>query len=292
LSNELIHIGFPRTGTTWFQQKYFPNVENYLLIDRKIIQDTLIHPSSFNYQAQNFVGSIPVNENIIISEEMITGRIRGGSVNHLFLKENIFRLKASFPKAQYVIFLRNQASLIFSLYKLYIEKGGNFSFKKFLYPENRMQELNLFSADFLNYETTLKFLEKEVGKENIHVFLYEEFKSDPKNFLIEFNKRLSLRVNLNTVEFSFVNSAMPNSAIQIKRFMNRFTRYGIPFKHYYFHLPGVYGIRISSKKQDKRIPVKYRKHMNALIADYKSSNTRVMNRFNLPDIEKFEYPLD
>ena len=31
----LLHIGYPKTGTTWFQKRFYPNVENYKYYERE-----------------------------------------------------------------------------------------------------------------------------------------------------------------------------------------------------------------------------------------------------------------
>ncbi|MBN1949631.1 MAG: hypothetical protein JW801_00405, partial [Bacteroidales bacterium] len=88
----LLHIGYPRTGTTWLQTQVFPLVQNYSFLDRKYVQEYIIHPSPAQFSPvpiQSLIGKLP----IIISEEMISGRFHGGSINLLIMNEMMSRLK-------------------------------------------------------------------------------------------------------------------------------------------------------------------------------------------------------
>ncbi|QQS52346.1 MAG: hypothetical protein IPM71_06310 [Bacteroidota bacterium] len=286
----VVHIGFPRTASTWLQQVYFPQVSNYTFLTRKILNPSLFHESPLTFKHNEFLSKLPRNQNIIISEEMITGNIRGGQVNHWFYSESIDRLVSLFPKAEYVVFLRKQSHFIFSLYSQYIKKGGTYSLRRFLNPANRLEELFLFSPLFANFEPYLEYLSNKVGKERMHVYLYESFRQNPNEFLSKMNTDFGFTIEGSLPSERPLNRGLSPDQLVLYRGLNHFTRYGIPFKHYYFHLPGVYTSR-EGKGSRQEIPPKAKRYLNDFCRQYAKSNQRIMKDYSLLDMQVFGYPL-
>ncbi len=287
----IIHIGFPRTATSWFQQCYFSKVENYSFISRKIILEEFLHPSVFDFKKQKLVNDPRFRGNLIISDEMISGRIRAGLINHLFFKEYTTRFKDVFPNAEFVVFIRNQKNLIWSMYQLYIEKGGTYSINNFLSEKNHLRKLFLYDSEALNYYKYLTFLEKLVGREKIHIYLYEDFASNNLKFLEKFGNTFNFEVPDSEINFNPVNFSIGNKGVSFRRIINHFTRYGIPFKHYYFHIPFLYPYPFRNMNRLRRvdnndIPVKISDECNKL----RISNKMLIDYFQLIDLYKYNYP--
>jgi hypothetical protein len=85
------------------------------------------------------------------------------------------RLKAVFPDAKIVIGIRNQRDYIESNYKQYVILGGKLSYRKFL---SDSYAFNYGLLPKLNYEKLISYYFNIFGKENVHVYLLEEFKQD------------------------------------------------------------------------------------------------------------------
>ena len=291
MNDPIIHIGMPRTGTSWFQTNFFPFVSNIYFAKRKIIQDTLIHPSSLSFNEKKLRQLVSKKKRLVISEEMITGRARAGSVNHVFFKEYLQRLQLAFPGATYVIILRNPLTAIQSMYNLYIKKGGTYRLKQFLSEDSRLQQMYLFSKSYYHYNTLLNYLMERVGNKNILVLLYEDFQASPQNFLTALRDNLSLEVDLGSIELGRQNESFSSSKTGMKRFLNHFTRHGVPYKHYYFHLPGVYNLFKESKSNSsykrRKLPVEIRN----LATLYAESNLKTMKQFGLENMRLHGYPL-
>lgn len=286
----VVHIGFPRTASTWLQHEYFPRVENYTFLPRKILNPSLFHESPLTFKPENILTEIPQNQNIIISEEMITGNIRGGQVNHWFFRESIDRLVDLFPDAEYVVFLRNQPEYLFSLYSQYVKKGGTYSLKRFLKPASRLEELFLFSPLFANFEPYLEHLSNRAGKDKLHVYLYESFRQDPKEFLSKMNADIDFTVDIHQPFQGASNRGLSPGQLIFYRMLNHFTRYGIPFKHYFFHLPRLYSSR-RAKGNNRYIPSRAKRYLTDFCRQYKESNQRIMENYRLPAMKEFGYPL-
>ena len=291
INNPIIHIGFPRTGTSWLQTNFFPFVKNCTYIPRKIIQEKLIHPSSLSFNADILRELKKNSKRVIISEEMITGRVRAGNVNHLFFKEYIGRLKRAFPNAHYILVIRNQLTAIQSMYNLYIEKGGTYKLKRFLSEEFRLQQLQLFAKEYYNYENTLNYLSESINVNNFSVFLYEDLTFDQKGFVSKLVGDFGLELDLPTIRLDPVNESLSERDLKLKRLLNHFTRMGISFKHYYIHVPGIYNITprkgSNSSKKHSRLP----NEILWLSEYYAESNQRIMERYQLRGMQTFNYPL-
>lgn len=221
---------------------------------------------------------------------MITGNIRGGQVNHWFYSKSIDRLVSLFPDAEYVVFLRKQSHFIFSLYSQYIKKGGTYSLRRFLNPANRLEELFLFSPLFANFEPYLEYLSNKVGKERLHVYLYESFRLNPNEFLSKMNTDFGFTIEGSLPSERPLNRGLSPNQLVLYRGLNHFTRYGIPFKHYYFHLPGVYTSR-QGKGNSQDIPSQAMPYLIDFCRQYGESNQRIMQNYRLPAMKEFAYPL-
>ena len=152
----ILHIGMPKTGTTWFQNIFYPNINNYTYINRNIISKLFISPRAFDFKSDFVANEIEKVANkvnpFIICEEVLSGAMQSGALHGFMTKENAYRLHETFPEAQIIIFIREQKSIIASMYQQYIKIGGNYSIDEYLY-HYRLHPLRtpLFEFDFLNY---------------------------------------------------------------------------------------------------------------------------------------------
>ena len=47
----IVHIGHHKTGTTWFQKKFYPRVSGYRFIPRELVRMTLLAESPLAFAA-------------------------------------------------------------------------------------------------------------------------------------------------------------------------------------------------------------------------------------------------
>jgi hypothetical protein len=288
---DIVHIGYPRTASTWFQQSFFPKVQNYTIVPRKTVQDNFIHPLPGYYDA-NWNKHFRQNDTpLLISEEMITGKIRAGAVNLHFLEIYSHRLKESLNDPILVIFLRRQPDILFSFYNLYIKKGGTFSISNFLRQDLHMQEFLLCSMSFILYDIALQVLMKTFSKEAIKIYLYEDFHANPYSFLDRFAYELDLDVNWVGLNHLKSNPSYTPAKLKAKRLMNRFTNEGVPFKQYFLNLPYTYNLFREGYAQETKLPAKFLRQIDKYRDSFAKSNNKVLLDFNLIEMRKFNYPL-
>lgn len=287
--NQIIHIGYPKTATTWFQQEFFPGVTNFTLVPRKVIKKYIIQPTPVEFSAQSVKRLIEkeFGKQVILSEELIVGSIRSGGFNFIHTINMANRLKYIFPKAFIIVFIRSQPEIIASAYGQYIKDGGKNKIGEYLEPKNatQMVKLRSFNWKFLDYNHVIT-LYKELFPEKTRIYLYEDFASDTYNFIKEFSEENGFIRDLDQLSFNDKNKR-PNN-LSVKRLANRlrFLRLFFPAKWAYglLHHQKIFTHRQSSKEI-------LGEFYEQIIDYYSVLNRLLIDKHNLTKISKFNYPL-
>ncbi|WP_395622221.1 hypothetical protein [Sphingomonas daechungensis] len=143
--------------------------------------------------------------------------------------------------------LRSQTSVIVSLYQQYIRAGGTFSAARFLFPKLYLQRPEVvtykqprFDVDFFLYSRIVTLYDDLFGRENVHVFLFEDFRRGGMDFLREFAAELRLNVDWEKVSLEPRLRGYGAPLAWIARGLNLFTRRSVLDKHYLVNIPGWY----------------------------------------------------
>ena len=143
--NIYIHVGFHRTGSTFLQTEFFPNIPNSNYInqfdiieelasitttDGFIWENTEIKENTFKSLIEK-LDSTKIN---IISAEALSGYPFSKSINRSLVFN---RIKTMFPEAKIILGIRSQDKLIQSFYSLYIREGGTLKINE-LIAENKV----------------------------------------------------------------------------------------------------------------------------------------------------------
>lgn len=307
-----LHIGYPKTATTWWQQDIFahqpeiglvPKYEQYTIWGKHLIT---AHDFDFNPKLVR-TGLLEVatrlqREKIVISWEHLLGDSAFGS-DHLV--RHMTRLHHCFPEARIIIFLREQLSMIESIYKQYVQEGGTWSLRDFLQADYPYR--NFFSPAYLNYYQTIRHYEAKFGSDNIYIGLFEAVKQNPKQVIdglftwMNISSDLTQSVEKNSEK----NKSLSDASIQLLRRINyflpsRFSGRGpVPYIKTPF-LKAVtrvglqnyldpYFIRPLTQKLSKglKIPLHLQQDLQTY---YQASNQKVLEDYGLP-IDEFNYSL-
>jgi len=196
----------PRTASTFFQNEVFPKVENFDFLGVDITQysDTfqklLYQDDTFynDFHSQIALG-FPYKKNLIVSNELFVGQ-------SLFLagtnrSRNAHRLKQLFPGAEIVLFIRNQADLLESLYSIAVYSGMTKRPESFVrFDDAPSEKSDPLYPTFSSIEQTEQYLYSRLYRlyrskfDRVHVFLFEDFKSRPDAFILEFCESLQIRL--------------------------------------------------------------------------------------------------
>lgn len=193
----IIHIGFPKTGSTYLQS-YFES-----------------HPSIHHNRSRfnSYVNTGHISDEIIeelypdekidiLSEELLSiwsgdiSKVKFQSYNmeydfEIHQKNTAEQLNLIFPKAKILIVTRGFQSLFNSLYSQYILTGGTNSKKKFS-KESEEIILKLY-----NYNKVIDLYSSLFSKDQLIVLPFEWLQENPNEFLIYLEKIF----NIDHIEF-------------------------------------------------------------------------------------------
>lgn len=179
----LIHVGFPKAISSWLQKHYFqPACGFFKILDSLETQLTIIKPSPFHFDAsaaqrtlaqhahRGVNGAIPV-----ITAEALSGNMYCGGFDGHELAQ---RIKAVAPQARLLLMVREQRSLIRSLYKSWIVWGMPHSIERMLQPLTP-DLAPQFNLDFLRFDQRITCYQQLFGRDNVLVIPYEAFRQEP-----------------------------------------------------------------------------------------------------------------
>lgn len=190
-----LHIGLPKTGTTFLQRQIFPNLDGIFDVYNEApevfswIRDALettnteIERSGLMDRIQRRLAVIR-EDKILISHENISGN---GVLDHADIQLRAERLKELFPAAKIIVTLRRQADFIESLYKQSLHNFWSIPVSDFLIedqsrppPPINQPHVKLSST---NWRALVRAFATAFGQENVLILVYEELNKDRRRFL-------------------------------------------------------------------------------------------------------------
>jgi len=265
----LVHIGYHKTASTWFQRAVYPRVRDRAFIDRRTAVHALLEPSALMFEPdaahRALLAGVPDGDadTIIVCEEELSGYLHNGGLHGCLSREVRRRLQTTLPDADIVIFIRNQIDMIASCYTQYIRGGGTHGITRYLFPKRyltgalaRSHKAPLFSFDHFAYLPLIREYQHHFGPERVHVFPYEAVRDDPTAFLAHFAQRFDLDLDPGEVTASQQNAGYSPFLLQLARVLNLFTRRTVVDKRTLVHLPGWYALRRKLLESLNRSPLR------------------------------------
>lgn len=309
MSRHLVHIGYHKSATTWFQTAYYPAVGNARHVDRSTVRRAFLEDSALQWQAdkaRRLLGT-DTGDRLILCEEGLSGYLHNGGLFGCLSKDMVHRLHAVMPDADIIAFVRRQPDMIAACYAQYIRGGGTYSINRYLWPgrylthgaESRYDKIPRFSFDHFEYLPLLRHYVAVFGRDRVHAFPYEALHGDPERFLAEFEARFGLRIDRGMLTAGLRNASYRPWLMPVARLLNLFTRRTVLDKHYLFHVPYWYSARRWILETLNRLPVGGPssparllgpENMNYILGRYAESNARLAEEFDLA-LGRFQYPL-
>jgi len=226
-----LHIGYPKTGTTFLQQALFPYAQGINYIKKPVAKELamIIRQDDWTFDAEAVKASLEKyfkpGKNLLSHEALV------GDFDILKLMNSKIiadRLRRLFPEAKIIVTVRNQYDHLESMYKQYLHSGGikkfrdfaNFRNGVFEMPYTRRWDYSLYITMF-DYPKLLEYYESLFGKENILVVPYELLSKDPKLFV----QKLLAWMGIETVpdfKNEFRNQGYGARQVWLARMFNRF----------------------------------------------------------------------
>lgn len=310
MSRPILHIGYHKTASTWFQRSYYKQVTNLRYIDRKLVKKAFLGHGGLDFTPATAHAELELtspDEPVILCEEGLSGYLHNGGLFGFLSLEMARRLHAAFPNGRVVIFIRSQPEIMAACYQQYIRGGGTYRPDRYLHPEKSLEgaasdpyKIPRFRFEHFDYLPLIKHYEELFGRESVHVIPYEDFRRDNEDFLSRFAARFELDVQLQEVSQRrrLVSYSLP--IIRLARVLNRFTYRTVNDKRYWIDIPNWYthrrkilewlnrGGRLGSTPSPK---VLFGEAQVREIEDYyRESNRELVEHTGLP-LGDFGYPL-
>jgi len=226
----IVHIGYHKTGTSWFQKNFFPQVRGATYLDRRLVRDVFLNTTAFLFDAERAAERLACQGWPIVSEEDFSGFPDNSGCLEALSKDTAYRLHAVYPEARIVIFIRNQIEMLRANYLQYVRGGGALSLKRYLFPyrhdphsAKRQHQKPMFTLEHFAYQHLIRHYRDVFGKERVHVFLYEDFAADPQAFARAFAEHLHLDVPFDRLSFARRNESLDSGALNLARALAPFT---------------------------------------------------------------------
>lgn len=191
----LIHVGYPKTASTWLQEQLFARGDTGLtpVADASTIKRLLAKPHSLWYDPEAVRRALQprIDEALrqqrvpVLSYELLVGHPVAGGYGSA---EIAVRLKDLWPDARIFIAIREQHQMLLSLYAEYATNSGPLSLRKYLDPPGGNRQ-PVFDLRYLEFHRLIEHYQRLFGADRVLVLPYEAFAQDPLAFcnrLLEF----------------------------------------------------------------------------------------------------------
>jgi hypothetical protein len=306
-NSPIVHIGYPKTGTTWLIKNYYCKLNNIYFLPSKKVIELFFNHEKLIIDYERIKSQIDIHnvdkERVLICNHGFIGTNHSFGLKTYLTRENALRLKKIFPDCNIVITIRNQVDIIASTYMQYIRVGGTYSIDKFLNPDRFtfLKNTSDFYYTYFEYDEVIKFYKTLFGDDKVFVYLNEDFANDIMTFLKQLNETFNLSLNTADINLNKINRSPGRFILMIMRFRNRFTNKNIDKKNYILHIPGLFWISRILFNQLKKynltgkppssIKILGKKNYNQICNYYKESNRKLISEHNLKGIQLHNYPL-
>ncbi len=248
----IVHIGYHKTATTWFQKSVYPQVRNLAYVPRLRVKRAFLTASALHFDPAWTRAQLELTPGVapILCEEELSGYLHTGGLMGFLSKEMAHRIHQVFPNARIVIFLRAQPEMIAACYQQYVRGGGTHSPRRYLWPVDSLSgaaaaqyKIPRFSFDHFDYDLLVGHYVSLFGRENVRVYAYEELQRDPRGFLERFANELDLELDVAAVPMAKQNASYSRPIARLARALNRFTDRTVNDKRHWIHIPRWYSLR-------------------------------------------------
>lgn len=304
----IVHIGFHKTATTWFQKSFYPLVRNGRYVSRAAVRAAFLDPPAFHFDADSARLHVTSgrSDRVLICEEGLSGYLHNGGLAGHLSEAMARRIKETLPDAQLVIFIRAQPAMLGATYQQYVKGGGTYGVRRYLFPHRHLTgasaenaKVPRFLFEHFEYDHLIRLYRQLFGTANVHVFLFEEFRQDPQAFLARFCAALSLEADLDAIQLKPVYRSYSRPAMILSRLLARFTYRTVLDKHWIVHIPFWYLLVRAISEGLSRLPFSRAPGPRELFGEkllawieqrYAASNRRLAEETGLP-LERFGYPM-
>jgi len=243
----IVHIGFHKTATSWFQTAVYPRVTSHRFVHRELVRSVFMDSDAFHFDPAEARQRLDADGDLrppLICEEDLSGVLHIGAASTYIAKEVARRIHATMPDAHIAIFVREQVDAAASWYLQYLKEGGTASAHRYLFPDEYIYPGRLmlfktarFNFSQLDYAGLIQAYDELFGREQVHVFAYEQLREDSAAFLSHMRQSLGFTLAGGEIPSDRVNQAYRRGLVPVARAMNHFTGRQVANKRTLLHLP-------------------------------------------------------
>lgn len=224
----LIHIGYHKTGTTWFQRELFQPAFGYNpLMTHGEVFSAIVRPHTLTFDPsptrdllaqrrdRGAAGSVDV-----ISSEILSGNpFYGGRESDLYAQ----RLKAVAPDARILITTREQLRALTSVYMQYLLRSGTQTPRQF-FADDPVMGYFAFGPEHFEYHRLVGLYRDLFGAENVALLTQEGLTRDPLGLVRHLAAFAGVGVQYDPGQLSTapVSPSPPESFAPVLRRINHF----------------------------------------------------------------------
>lgn len=308
MSRPVVHIGYHKTATTWFQEEVYPRSTSHRWIPRARARNALLKPFGLSFQRGEALAQLTDVHDPrppIICEENLSGYIHNGGLHGLMAPEAARRIRETFPDALIVMVIRAQPAMVASTYVQYVRGGGTYGPGRYLFGGRwsmgalqHRYKAPRFDLGHFEYDRLVALYDSLFGRENVLVLPYEELCRDPEAFLATLERESGIRFDARPITLSRPNSSFGLVTLAVGRLLGLFTSRSVVNKSVLISIPGFYELRRLLLKVLGRIdraasPRKIlgRKAIQAVHEHFVDSNHRLLALRDL-NLRSLNYPMD
>lgn len=184
----LIHLGFPKTASTFLQKNVFEDPAGpFLRLDDKHedLRALRFRPND-NFDPERArrrldemrAASLAQGRHPVLSREGFAGRAIDPRPDYIMTMQ---RLRDAVPDARVMVVIREQVSAQISSYSQYVKGGGPLPLNKFALPQSRRDGVD--PRNFFLYDRFVEECFDNFGKDRTLVLPYERLRADPQAFV-------------------------------------------------------------------------------------------------------------
>jgi hypothetical protein len=252
MAKPIVHIGYHKTASTWFQKSVYPLVRNLAYVPRNRVKEAFLSASALHFDPAWTRARLELTPGVapILCEEELSGYLHTGGLMGFLSKEMAHRVARVFPDARIVMFVRSQPEMVAACYQQYLRGGGTYAARRYLWPADSLTgaaaaqyKVPRFSFDHFDYDLLVAHYAALFGRENVHVYPYEELLLDGPGFLERFVEEFALELDVGAVPMGKQNVSYSRPVARLARALNHFTNRTVNDKHHWLHVPRWYSLR-------------------------------------------------
>lgn len=293
MQETFIHIGFPKTGTTFIQSQLFAKLKEFQYLTPPFTQqdeqwNRLQYGDDTQFDIEQFKAEFNARRSqdkpLLISDEQLAGKyIYGGMQRTLICK----RLKECFPHAKILIIIRGQFDMLKSLHNQYVKgfRKGTKTFGDFIWYR-KQENLKYFNTDedyvhldYLNYLDIIELYKKNFSE--VKILPYELMKHDLDTYIGEIIDFLKVEESLKQISDTRDNLSIPTK--KLAEYIVRNSLSNLPINRIELKLLSKRFAQVIHRKNEDE----YTSNLEPIKNYYRESNSKLLELYPEVGLQKY-----